>query len=60
MITIIEIFNNIQMNRRATRSMINVSLTNTANSKIKRATAGIDKSEQLQSVIDKELLFRRN
>ena len=40
--------------------MTNTSLTSTANSKIKRAMAGIDKSEQLQSVIDSELLFRRN
>jgi hypothetical protein len=35
-------------------------LNKLANSKIKKAMAGIDKSEQLQSVINPELLFRRN
>jgi Cdc6-like AAA superfamily ATPase len=36
------------------------SLTQIVNSKIKKAMSGIDKSDQLQSVIDPELLFRRN
>jgi hypothetical protein len=37
-----------------------MNLTNLVNSKIKKAIKGIDKSDQLQSVIDPELLFRRN
>jgi hypothetical protein len=37
-----------------------MSLTDIVNSKIKRAIKGIDKSKQLQSIIDPELIFRRN
>jgi hypothetical protein len=36
------------------------TLTDVINSKIKRAFKGIDKSKQLQSVVDPELIFRRN
>jgi hypothetical protein len=37
-----------------------MALTKFVNSKINKAMAGVDKSEQLQSIIDPELLFRRN
>jgi hypothetical protein len=37
-----------------------MSLTKFVNSKISKAMAGVDKSEQLQSVIDPKFLFRRN
>jgi hypothetical protein len=37
-----------------------MTLTHFVNGKIKNAMKGIDKSEQLQSEIDPELLFRRN
>jgi hypothetical protein len=36
------------------------SLTGLVNGKIKNAMMGINKDEQLQSIIDPELLFRRN
>jgi hypothetical protein len=38
----------------------NISLTRAVNKQIKHTIAGIDKTEQLQSVIDPELNFRRN
>jgi hypothetical protein len=37
-----------------------MSLTDIVNNKIKKAFKGIDKSKQLQSVTDPELIFRRN
>jgi Cdc6-like AAA superfamily ATPase len=37
-----------------------MTLTDLVNKRIKNAIAGVDKSEQLQSVIDPELNFRRN
>jgi hypothetical protein len=37
-----------------------MSLTDFVNEKIRRATAGIDKNDQLQSTIGPELNFRRN
>jgi hypothetical protein len=37
-----------------------MALTDFVNKRIKKAINGIDKSEQLQSIIDNELLFRRN
>jgi hypothetical protein len=36
------------------------TLTDIVNSKIKRAFKGIDKSKQLQSIIDPKLILRRN